>query len=76
MPVLTPDRILGFFQYGLVDWEQFHSCLCTVIVLSGWAVFEYDGNAPGLHGIAYPKGHGLVEPGTYILLRTGKLSNA
>ena len=63
---------IEFFQYGLIDWEQFYSCLRTVIVSSDWAVFEYDGNTPGQHGTACPASDALVNPGTYILLRTGK----
>lgn len=67
--------ILEFFQYGLIDWEQSYSCLCVVLVTSDWAVFEHDESAPEQHGTAYPAGCGLVDPGTYILLRTGKVSN-
>jgi len=71
--VLTAPLIVEFFQYGLIDWDQFHSCLRAVIVTSDWAVFEYDENKLGQRGSACPVGHGLVEPGTYILLRAGKL---
>ena len=71
--VLTAPLIVEFFQYGLIDWDQFYSCLHAVIVNSDWAVFEYDENKLGQRGSACPVGHGLVEPGTYILLRAGKL---
>ncbi|KIM78629.1 hypothetical protein PILCRDRAFT_824264 [Piloderma croceum F 1598] len=64
------NTVSKFFQYGLVDWERFHSCLRTVIVTSNWAVFEYDENTPGQHGTCCPAGQRLVDPGTYMLLRT------
>ncbi|KAF8531012.1 hypothetical protein JB92DRAFT_3139171 [Gautieria morchelliformis] len=63
------NTISKLFQYGLIDWKQFHSCLRYVIVTSDWVVFEYDENTPGLHGAAHPEGDGLVEPGTYIVLQ-------
>lgn len=60
---------LGFWQYGIINWEQFYNCLRTIIVYPpDWAVFQYDENIPERHGAVFPSGPQLPEPGRYILL--------
>jgi hypothetical protein len=49
--LLTSFVHLGFWQYGLIDWELFYGCLRTVISTEDdWAVFKYEENAPGEEG--------------------------
>lgn len=65
---LTP----GFWQYGIIDWEMFYSCLRMIIFSpDNWAIFRYDESAPEGRGAFYPPSHDFPEPGTYILLRSG-----
>jgi len=63
------NTLSSFWQYGLIDWELFYSCLRTIILSpDSWAVFRYDENAPEGQGTLYPSSHDFPEPGTYILL--------
>jgi hypothetical protein len=74
--ILGPDHFLGFWQYGLINWELFHSCLRTIIFSSDdWAVFWYDEDAPGKRGPFCPPGHDLPNPETYVLLHPGICGN-
>lgn len=60
----------SFWQYGIIDWELFYSCLRSVISSNeDWAVFRYEAATPGQHGASYPPSPKIPEPGTYILLR-------
>ena len=63
---------LGFWQYGIINWELFYSCLRSVIFSNeDWAVFRYEAATPGQHGALCPPSPEILEPGTYILLRPG-----
>jgi hypothetical protein len=64
---------IGFWQYGLIDWEQLYECLGTVISAEGdWAVFEYNENTPMQKGVLHLPNRNLYpDPGTYIILRPG-----
>lgn len=61
--------ISDFWQYGLIDWEQFYDCLRNIIVSPiEWAVFRYDENTSERHEALCPPGPEFPEPGTYIIL--------
>lgn len=64
---------IEFWQYGLIDWEQFYECLSAVISAEGdWAVFEYDENTPTQKGaLRLPNRNSYPDPGVYIILRPG-----
>ncbi|KIM80031.1 hypothetical protein PILCRDRAFT_822864 [Piloderma croceum F 1598] len=63
------NTLSSFWQYGLIDWEMFYSCLRTIIFSpESWAVFRYDENVLKGKGAFYPPSHDVPEPGTYILL--------
>ncbi|KAJ7229197.1 hypothetical protein GGX14DRAFT_617291, partial [Mycena pura] len=63
------NTLSGFWQYGLISWELFYSCLRTVIFSNeDWAVYCYDESVPERQGALCPPSTDLPEPGTYILL--------
>ncbi|KAN0124781.1 hypothetical protein V8E52_001333 [Russula decolorans] len=58
------------WQYGLMDWDLFHTCLDAIIFANdSWAIFHYDEHAPGRKGALCPAAcKEYPTPGTYILL--------
>lgn len=41
----------SFWQYGLMDWDLFYTCLDAIIFANdSWAIFHYDEHAPGRNG--------------------------
>jgi len=63
----------SFWQYGLMDWDLFYTCLDAIIFANdSWAIFHYDEHAPGRKGALCPAGcKEYPNPGTYILLTPG-----
>ena len=72
---LTLTLVLGFWQYGQMDWGLYYGCLNTIIlsaVHSTWAVFHYEEDAPGKKGaICVADRNEYPAPGIYILLTPG-----
>jgi hypothetical protein len=61
--------VLGFWQYGLMDWDIFYTCLDAIISANDrWAIFHYDEHAPGRKGALCPaECKEYPTPGTYIV---------
>jgi len=69
--------VLGFWQYGLMDWNLFYSCLDAIIFANDrWAIFHYDEHAPGRKGALCPaEREGCSTPRTYVSFTARYLSN-
>jgi hypothetical protein len=66
------DTPSGFWQYGTLQWDEFHRYLITFIVTPGpWVIFEYD-PAQQQHGALCPSDARIVQPGNYIILSDSK----
>jgi hypothetical protein len=73
--LLTSSIRLGFWQYGLIDWELFYGCVRSFIIANDdWAIFQYDEDAPGQRRALYSPNHEIPRPGTYIILQPGILA--
>lgn len=76
MVLFWPSLILGFWQYGLIDWKLFYHCLETIIVSSdAYAIFPFEEDVAGKSsGPLIPASPIQVDPGMYTLLRPGNYS--
>ena len=70
--VVETASLLGFWQYGTMQWDEFYRYLTAfLIATTSWAVFEYD---PALqqHGRSCPSEPQIVLPGCYIVLSSSE----
>ncbi|KAG6880199.1 hypothetical protein C0992_003863 [Termitomyces sp. T32_za158] len=67
------NLVSKFYQYGLIDWEQFHACLKIIICTSTpvWAIFEFAENASHGRGPLCSPGPANPKPGNYVILSPG-----
>ena len=63
---------LGFWQYGTVQWDEFHRYLISfVFAHEPWAIFHYD-STQQQRGAPCPSSAEIVQPGHYIMLSTSE----
>ncbi|KAJ3497570.1 hypothetical protein NLJ89_g10332 [Agrocybe chaxingu] len=60
--------IAGFWQYGTLSWDEFHSYLSQFVITgSRWSIFQYD-TVQKQRGVLCQPSPQIVQPGQYILL--------